>query len=91
MTKLNKAFEFRIEPNKEQRILLGKTFGCVRFIFNKMLEDKIACYETTNEMLKTTPAQYKEEFPWLKEVDSLALCNTQIHLETAYKNFFRAC
>ena len=36
-----------------------------------------------------TPARYKSEFPWLKEVDSLALCNAQLHLQTAYKNFFR--
>ena len=36
-----------------------------------------------------TPAKYKKEFPWLKEIDSLALANAQLHLETAYKNFFR--
>ena len=36
-----------------------------------------------------TPARYKSEFPWLTEVDSLALCNAQLHLQTAYKNFFR--
>lgn len=36
-----------------------------------------------------TPARYKSEFPWLKEVDSLALRNAQMHLQTAYKNFFR--
>lgn len=40
-------------------------------------------------MLKNTPAQYKKQFPWLKEVDSLALANVQLHLESAYKNFFR--
>ena len=39
--------------------------------------------------LSVTPARYKSEFPWLKEVDSLALCNAQLHLQTAYKNFFR--
>jgi putative transposase len=54
-----------------------------------MLSDKIACYEAAKENLRTTPAKYKEEFPWLKEVDSLALANAQMHLETAYKNFFR--
>ena len=40
-----------------------------------MLGDKITHYEQTHEMLKNTPAQYNEEFPWLKEVDSLALAN----------------
>ena len=54
-----------------------------------MLGDKINHYEETKGNLKTTPAQYKSEFEWLKEVDSLALANEQLHLETAYKNFFR--
>ena len=40
-------------------------------------------------MLQTTPAQYKKAYPYLKEVDSLALANVQLHLQTAYKNFFR--
>ena len=86
---MNKAFKFRLYPNADQRILLAKTFGCCRFIYNKMLSDKINHYEETKENLKTTPAQYKAEFEWLKEVDSLALANEQLHLEIAYRNFFR--
>jgi len=86
---MNKAFKFRLYPNADQRTLLAKTFGCCRFIYNKMLGDKINHYEETKGNLKTTPAQYKAEFEWLKEVDSLALANEQLHLETAYKNFFR--
>ena len=54
-----------------------------------MLADKIEYYKETGEMLKNTPAQYKKEFEWLKEVDSLALANAQQNLEKAYKNFFR--
>lgn len=53
-----------------------------------MLADKIAHYKKTGETLKNTPAQYKNEFPWLKEVDSLALCNVQLNLNKAYKSFF---
>ena len=68
---MNRAYKFRIYPNKEQRILFAKTFGCVRFIYNRMLADKIACYRETGKMLLTTPAQYKTTFEWLKEVDSL--------------------
>ena len=86
---MNKAYKFRIYPNASQRMLLAKTFGCVRFIYNKMLGDKITHYEATKEKLRTTPAQYKGDFEWLKEVDSLALANAQLHLEKAYKNFFR--
>lgn len=63
---MNKAYKFRIYPNTEQKTLLSKTFGCVRFIYNKMLGDKIEHYEQTKENLKTTPAQYKSEFEWLK-------------------------
>ncbi|MDE5768165.1 MAG: transposase [Oscillospiraceae bacterium] len=84
----NKAYKFRIYPDAEQKVLFTKTFGCVRFIYNKMLEDKINHYQQTKQKLNNTPAQYKEEFPWLREVDSLALSNTQMNLQKAYNNFF---
>ena len=84
-----KAYKYRIYPNKLQKEYLNKTFGCVRFIYNKMLSDKIEYYEKTGEMLKNTPAQYKKEYQFLKEVDSLALTNAQMNLDKAYKNFFR--
>ena len=84
-----KAYKYRIYPNKEQREYFSKCFGCTRFIYNKMLADKIDYYKETGGMLKNTPAQYKKEFEWLKEVDSLALANAQQNLEKAYKNFFR--
>lgn len=70
--------------------MFAKTFGCVRFIYNRMLSDKTKHYEETKQKLKNTPAQYKVEFPWLKEVDSLALANAQMNLQTAYNNFFRS-
>ena len=84
-----KAFRYRIYPTKEQKIIFAKTFGCVRFIYNVMLHDKIAYYKEHGDMLKNTPAQYKEEHTFLKEVDSLALANAQLNLQKAYKNFFR--
>ena len=87
---MNKAYKFRIYPNSQQQIMFAKTFGCVRFIYNRMLSDKIKYYEETKQKLNNTPAQYKKEFEWLKEVDSLALANAQINLQTAYNNFFRS-
>ena len=54
-----------------------------------MLSDKIREYEASKKMLRNTPAMYKKAYPFLKEVDSLALANVQLHLEKAYKNFFR--
>ena len=86
---MNKAYKFRIHPNEEQKILIAKTFGCVRFIYNKMLEDKIRYYAETEQKLNNTPAQYKTKFEWLKEVDSLALANAQMNLQDAYNKFFR--
>lgn len=86
---MNKAYKFRIYPNNEQKSMFAKTFGCVRFIYNKMLGDKINYYNETKKKLNNTPAQYKKDFEFLKEVDSLALANAQLNLQTAYNNFFR--
>ena len=83
-----KAYKYRLYPNKEQQEYFAKCFGCVRFIYNRMLSDKIEYYKETKQKLNNTPAQYKKEFPWLKEVDSLALANAQINLQSAYNNFF---
>ena len=49
---LNIAYRFRIYPTEEQKILLGKTFGCCRFLYNQMLDDKIREYEKTKKMIK---------------------------------------
>lgn len=87
---VNRAYKFRLYPNKEQEAVFIKTFGCVRFIYNKMLSDKIKYYEEVKQKLNNTPAQYKQEFKWLKEVDSLALANAQMNLQSAYNNFFRS-
>ena len=86
---MNKAYKYRIYPTTVQRELFLRTFGCCRFIWNAMLSDKISYYKEHGTMLRTTPASYKKDYPFLKEVDSLALANVQIHLESAYKNFFR--
>ena len=83
------AYKYRLYPNKEQQEYFAKCFGCVRFIYNRMLSDKIDYYNETKQKLNNTPAQYKKEFPWLKEVDSLALANAQMNLQTAYNNFFK--
>lgn len=94
MRELLKAYKYRLYPNSEQRLYLAKTFGCTRFIYNQMLADRIKSYEENKDLdIKKikypTPAQYKKEYPWLKEVDSLALANAQMNLDKAYKNFFR--
>ena len=90
MTKqILKAYKVRLYPNDEQQIFFAKSFGCTRFIWNKMLADKINYYQATKTTLNNTPAQYKKEFEWLKEVDSLALANVQQNLRVAYNKFFK--
>lgn len=83
-----RSYKYRIYPNKEQTILIEKTFGCCRFVWNRMLEDKEKEYKETGRTPFVTPAMYKQKYPWLNEVDSMALCNVQIYLENAYKLFF---
>ena len=87
--KANKAYRFRIYPDTEQQIQLTRTFGCVRFVYNRLLEEKIGYYEKSGKLLRNTPAHLKAEYEWLKEADSLALANAQLQLESAYRNFFR--
>ena len=89
MGKEFRAYRFRLYPDRDQETQMAKTFGCCRFLYNHMLEDKIRHYEETGKMLRNTPAGYKGEYPWLKEVDSLALANVQRNLEAAYRKFFR--
>ena len=94
MMKQLKAYKFRIYPSDEQKIFFSKTFGCVRLVYNLMLNDRIKAYEESkgspNKKIKyPTPAKYKKEYEFLKEIDSLALANAQMNLDKAYKNFFR--
>lgn len=85
---MNKAIKYRIYPTAEQAIKFAQTFGCCRKVWNLMLADKIAYYKATGEYLQTTPAMYKKDYVFLKDVDSLALANVQINLQSSYKSFF---
>ena len=73
--KHNIAYRYRSYPNKVQQKLLQKAFGCTRFIWNRMLADIKEYYEKEKKALNPTPAQYKGDYQWLREVDSLALAN----------------
>ena len=74
------AVKYRIYPNKEQSNLINRTIGCARLVYNLMLND---FYE--HNVMKT-PAKYKSEYPFLKEVDSLALANSRMDLKQAFRN-----
>ena len=86
---IRKAYKYRIYPNKAQREYFAKVFGCVRFFYNKSLSDMNELYKSKGIYKNITPASYKEDYPFLKEVDSLALCNAQINRNMAFKSFFK--
>ncbi len=90
---MEKAYKFRIYPNKTQENLLQKTFGCVRFIYNHFLDRRIKAYEQNKKTISYNECskeltQLKKEKKWLKEPDKSSLQNALKHLDTAYKNFF---
>lgn len=87
---MNKSYKFRIYPNPAQEVMLMKTFGCVRFIYNKMLADREAYFAETGKHLNLPPARYKTEFEFLNEVDSCALNWAEKALTTAYRNHFES-
>ncbi len=81
---ISKCMEFRIKPDDGQKILIWKTFGCCRFVWNHLLDERIS-FEALNKgkLLNTTPAHLKKDNPFLCEVDSMALINTQLNLNQA--------
>lgn len=90
----NKAYKFRIYPTKEQEILIAKTIGCSRFVFNHFLDKWNETYKTTGEGLtyhscSAELTQLKKEIEWLKEVDSISLQSALKNLDDAFKRFFR--
>ena len=84
----NKAIKYRLYPTTEQSTMFAKTFGCCRKVYNLMLSDKIESYKSTGKFVAVTPAKYKMDNPYLKEVDSLALANKQLDLQDAFHNCF---
>ena len=94
MNTKHKAYKFRIYPNESQKVLLAKTFGCVRLVYNHYLDLKNKSYEENRKSPPYTECasdlvQLKKEKEFLKEVDSIALQQSLRHLDNAYKNFFR--
>ncbi|OTN88174.1 IS605 OrfB family transposase [Enterococcus sp. 7E2_DIV0204] len=92
--KVLKAYKYRLYPTSIQEEFIKKTFSCVRLVHNLLLQERIQLYKQLKENpdLKVklpTPAQYKKEYPCLKEVDSLALSNAQVYLDRAFKKFHR--
>lgn len=82
-----RAIKVPIHPLPSQEILIQKTFGCTRFIWNQMLADEQRFFNETGRRFIPTPACYKKQYPFLREVDSLALANVQMNQNKAFSNF----
>lgn len=91
---MEKAFKYRIYPNKKQKEIIAKTFGCCRFVYNKYLAKRIELYEKNKETFSYVQCandmkNLKSELEWLKEVDSTALQSSLRDLDMAYQKFFK--
>jgi len=87
------AIKVRLYPNKEQREQLDRVFGCCRFLWNQMLNERQQHYQQHKidgiESRYKTEKEYKQLFPFLKDVDSKALQNVNWNLQDAYARFFQ--
>ena len=96
MNYITKSYKFRIYPNESQRILIEKTFGCCRFVYNHYLAKSIEDYKRTGKSnsYSQNSKDYSElkkleEFSWLKETDASAHQRSLKNLDASYQNFFR--
>ena len=83
-----KGIKFRLYPNSSQQEYFSKCFGCCRKVYNEILSRKLSYYESTKGNLDITPAALKEEFTYLKEVDSAALGREYLEVNKAFSNFY---
>lgn len=91
---MEKAYKYRIYPNKEQQILIQKTFGCVRFVYNYYLDKRIEAYKKDKTSLNYYDCckdltSLKKELIWLKEPDKDSLQKSLKDLDSAYNKFFK--
>lgn len=91
---MEKAYKYQIYPNKTQQVLIQKTFGCSRFVYNYFLDKRIKLYETEKKSMTYNQCSkdlttLKQELEWLKEVDKDSLQKSIKDLDIAYKNFFK--
>ena len=94
MKVMEKAYRYRIYPNKKQKEIIAKTFGCCRFVYNKYLAKRIEMYKQNKETFSYVQCandmkKIKSELVWLKEVDSTALQSSLKDLDVAYQKFFK--
>ena len=90
-----RAYKYRIYPTDGQKVLIAKTFGCCRFVYNWALNMKIEAYRQEKksignvELTNRMKSELKSEHEWLAEVNSQSLQSALRNLDTAYRSFFR--
>ena len=89
-----RSFKYRISPTKDQKVLLDKHFGCVRFLYNLALETKSAAYAGSKVSLSYNElsaqlTDLKKECEWLREVNSQCLQMALRNLDNSFRNFFK--
>lgn len=90
-----KAYKYRIYPNKEQMVLMAKTFGCCRFVYNQTLAYRKKMYEEEKQSMSRVDCnnycnrELKTQYEWLREVDKFALTNAIYNMDAAYQKFFK--
>lgn len=94
MKTVEKAYKYRIYPNRQQQEIIQKTFGCCRYVYNKYLDERIKLYEENKETFSYIQCandmkKIKSELIWLKEVDSTALQSSLKDLDMAFQKFFK--
>lgn len=94
---IHRALKVRLYPNKEQETQILKTLGSCRFLYNKMLEERLSIYESLKDdrgalrLAKyKTEVDYKKDFEWMSDCDSVALQQSRLDLITSYQNFFNS-
>ena len=97
---IHKSLKVRLYPDKGQSILLNKTFGCCRLIYNEGLHEHIEWYDQNKDLPKEKRSTFKgklpkqlreEKYDFLNEVIAEALINSQRNCEQAFSNFFQSC
>jgi putative transposase len=96
MNTIFRTYKFELQPTQEQKVLLDKHFGCIRYVYNHFLNERKEQYQENNksdnyykQAATLTELKKKEETVWLKEVNSQSLQFALRCLDTAYLNFFR--
>ena len=87
---MKKGLEIRLYPSKEQRVLIDRTLGCSRFVYNHVLALKKELWEEYKLSFNPKLKSFKEEWPFLIKVPSQALANSYMDCMTAFNNFFNS-